>query len=151
MLRNREPERGCQKDLMLVTIEMPGGISNICRIIIVTTWKEEKLSKILSKSLKFLLKIAKYLLSSALEAERDLCPCRCSKGYQWEKPLTIFYTFSSTFLSSFFLAYNSVVFQRICRKLVTVRKILKRSLKWNQSGIYSFIRLKDTSKTRLSA
>ena len=54
------------------------------------------------------------------------------------------------FFIIFFLAYNSVVFQRICRKLVTVRKILKRSLKWDQSGIYSFIRLKDTSKTRLT-
>ena len=53
------------------------------------------------------------------------------------------------FFVTFFLAYNSVVFQRICRKLVTVRKILKRSLKWDQSGISSLIRLKVISKTRL--
>ena len=31
---------------------------------------------------------------------------------------------------------------------MTVRKILKRSLKWAQSGIFSSIRLKITSKTR---
>ena len=34
-------------------------------------------------------------------------------------------------------------------KLVTVLKILKRSLKWDQSGISSLIRSKVTSKTRL--
>ena len=33
--------------------------------------------------------------------------------------------------------------------MVTDGKILKRSLKWNQPGIFCFIRLKVTSKTRL--
>ena len=33
---------------------------------------------------------------------------------------------------------------------MTVGKILKRSLKWDQSGISSSIRLKVTSKTRLA-
>ena len=46
-------------------------------------------------------------------------------------------------------SYISVVFERIYKKLVTVGKILKRSLKWDQSGISSSIRLKVTSKTRL--
>ena len=44
-------------------------------------------------------------------------------------------------------AYNLVVFQWISKKSVTVWKILKRSFKWDQSGISSFIRLKVTSKT----
>ena len=46
-------------------------------------------------------------------------------------------------------SYISVVFERIYKKLVTVGKILKRSLKWDQSGISSLIRLKVISKTRL--
>ena len=45
-------------------------------------------------------------------------------------------------------AYNSVVFQWISKKLVTVGKILKRSFKWDQSGISNFKRLKVISKTR---
>ena len=41
-----------------------------------------------------------------------------------------------------------IVFHRILKKLVTVGKILKRSFKWAQSGIFSSICLKITSKTR---
>ena len=44
-------------------------------------------------------------------------------------------------------AHKLVVFQGIDMKLVTVLKILKRSLKWDQSGISSFIRSKVMSKT----
>ena len=40
-------------------------------------------------------------------------------------------------------------FNGFTKKLVTVRKILKSSLKWDQSGIFSFIRSEVTSKTRL--
>ena len=47
-----------------------------------------------------------------------------------------------------FDSHKLVVFQGIDMKLVTVLKILKRSLKWDQSGISSYIRLKVTSKTR---
>ena len=45
--------------------------------------------------------------------------------------------------------YISVILERIYKKLVTGGRILKRSLKWDQSGISSSIRLKVTSKTRL--
>ena len=45
-------------------------------------------------------------------------------------------------------AYNLVVFQWISKKLVTVGKILKRSFKWDQSGISNLKRLKVISKTR---
>ena len=44
-------------------------------------------------------------------------------------------------------AHTLVVFQGIDMKLVTVLKILKRSLKWDQSGISIFIHLKVMSKT----
>ena len=44
-------------------------------------------------------------------------------------------------------AYKLVVFQETDMKLVTVLKILKRSLKWDQSGISSFIRSQVMSKT----
>ena len=44
-------------------------------------------------------------------------------------------------------AHKLVVFQGIDMKLVTVLKILKRSLKWDQSGISSFIHSKVMSKT----
>ena len=47
------------------------------------------------------------------------------------------------------MIWKIVDFQRICKKLVPVGKILKRSLKWDQSGISSLIRLKVISKTRL--
>ena len=55
----------------------------------------------------------------------------------------------SLFSSSRLTDYNLIVFQRIYKKLVTVRKILKRSLKWDQSGISSFMRSKVMSKTKL--
>ena len=45
--------------------------------------------------------------------------------------------------------YNSVIFERIYKKSVTVGKISKWSLKWDQSGISSSIRSKVTGKTRL--
>ena len=44
--------------------------------------------------------------------------------------------------------YSWVVFQWISKKLVLVGKILKRSFKWDQSGISNFKRLKVMSKTR---
>ena len=44
-------------------------------------------------------------------------------------------------------SHNSSIFYRIYKKLVTVTKILKKSLKWDQSGISSFIRSKVMSKT----
>ena len=44
--------------------------------------------------------------------------------------------------------YISVIFERIYKKLVTVWKVLKRSLKWDQTGIFSLICLKVTSKIR---
>ena len=44
-------------------------------------------------------------------------------------------------------AYKLLVFQGTDMKLVMVWKILKRSLKWDQSGISSFIRSKVMSKT----
>ena len=44
-------------------------------------------------------------------------------------------------------SHNSVISYGIYKKLVTVRKILKKSLKWDQSGISSFIRSKVMSKT----
>ena len=45
-------------------------------------------------------------------------------------------------------AYKEGGFQGIDKKLVTVLKILKRSFKWDQSGISNFKRLKVRSKTR---
>ena len=44
-------------------------------------------------------------------------------------------------------AYKEGFFQGIDKKLVMVLKILKRSFKWDQSGISSFIRSKVMSKT----
>ena len=44
-------------------------------------------------------------------------------------------------------AHKLVVFPEIDMKLVMVLKILKKSLKWDQSGISSFIHSKVMSKT----
>ena len=47
-----------------------------------------------------------------------------------------------------FTTYNWLIFELIYKKLVTVGKILKRSLKWDQPGIFTYFRLIFTSKIR---
>ena len=70
---------------------------------------------------------------------RVACPQR--KKWWWENPL------KSPWQCLCLTAYKEVVFQGIDIKSVMVWKILKRSFKWDQSGISSFIRSKVMSKT----
>ena len=63
------------------------------------------------------------------------------KNWWWENPR------KSPWQCLCLTAYKEGVFQGIDKKLVTVLKILKRSFKWDQSGISSFIRSKVMSKT----
>ena len=45
--------------------------------------------------------------------------------------------------------YSLAISEQIYKKLVTVGKVLKRSLKWDQHGISSSIRLKVTSRNKV--